>query len=355
MSAPVDSKGNPYTDRRSDRRQRVLFSSVVISEGNHGRVLDISPKGMALQTDSELVRDESPNFRFKFSPTLAWVAASGRIVWRNKSKHVVGIEFIGLTDEVHKQIQTWMDSKKDLNGIGAVILGPAPAPTTVSASATSVLVSPASNSVDLSAENRNQDSIVTPAVRSHVELKHAPIAAKSARDERIAGGIGKPLRLVGLALAALLLLSVFLPRALHLQKSGNSQKSREILTPAPNPPVSSAQVTPSRQPIASPPPVPSSKNPSVPSSDRKPSLDVPPFVLQVGAMVHEENANALANSLRQQNFPAFVVKRPTGQFHYVLVGPYNATDIAIRVKNELEQHGFPAIRKEWKVPSRQTP
>ncbi len=236
MTAPVDSKENPYTDRRSGRRQRVLFSSVVIREGNCGRVLDISPKGLALQTDSELACDEFPNFRFKFSPTLDWVAARGHVVWRNSSKHVVGIEFTGLTDEVHKQIQTWMDSKKDLNGIGAVILGPAPAPATVSASAASVLVSPASNSVDLSAENRSQDSIVRP-VRAHVEVKHAPIAAESVADEKISGGIGKTLRLVGLALATALLLLVFLPWGLHLQKSGNSQKSREM-TPAPNPPVS---------------------------------------------------------------------------------------------------------------------
>ena len=83
MTAHVDSKGNPYTDRRSDRRQRVLFSSVITPEDSCGRVLDISPKGLALQTDSELVSDEFTNFRFKFSPTLAWVAAKGRVVWRN--------------------------------------------------------------------------------------------------------------------------------------------------------------------------------------------------------------------------------------------------------------------------------
>ena len=346
MTAHVDSKGNPYTDRRSDRRQRVLFSSVITPEDSCGRVLDISPKGLALQTDSELVSDEFTNFRFKFSPTLAWIAAKGRVVWRNDAKHVVGIQFVGLTEEVQKQIQTWMDSKKELSGIGAVILGPTPTSATDSAFATSVL-SPASNSVDLGAENRSQDSIVT-LVRSQVETQDAPSAAKSVGDEKPAGGIGKTLRLVGLALAALLLLSVFLPRGLHLQKSGNSQKSTEM-TLAPNPPVSSAPPMPSRQPVASPPPVPSSEDPLVP--DRDPSLDVPSFVLQVGAMVHEENADALADSLRHKNLPAFVVKRPNNRFHYVLVGPYHQADIGIRVKSELEKDGFPAIRKEWKMPS----
>jgi len=349
MSVPVDSKGNPYTDRRSDRRQRVLFSSVITPEDSCGRVLDISSKGLALQTDSELVCDEFTNFRFKFSPTLAWVAAKGRVVWRNNAKHLVGIQFVGLTDEVQKQIQTWMDSKKELSGIAAVLLRPAPGPATDSVSATPILDSPVSNSVDLGAENRSQDSIVT-LVRPQAETQDAPSAAKSVGDEKPAGGIGKTLRLVGLALAALLLLSVFLPRGLHLQKSGNSQKSREM-TLAPNPPVPSAPLVPSRQPIASPPPVPSSENPVVPSSDHNPSLDVPSFVLQVGAMVHEENADALADSLRHKNFPAFVVKRPNNQFHYVLVGPYHQADIGIRVKSELAKDGFPAIRKEWKMPS----
>src|SRR5271166_5750328 len=109
MTAPLDSKRDPnVTDRRHDRRQRVLFSSVVISESNCGRILDISPKGLALQTDSALVGDGFPNFQFKFSPTLAWVNAKGRVVWRNNSKNVLGIEFIALTDEVHNQIQTWI-------------------------------------------------------------------------------------------------------------------------------------------------------------------------------------------------------------------------------------------------------
>src|ERR1700730_7535023 len=225
MTAPLDSKGNPYIpDRRSDRRQRGLFSSVVIRDANCGQVLNISPKGFALQTDSELVGDEFPNFRFKFSPTLAWVEARGRAVWRNNSKNVVGIEFIDLTDEVHKQIQTWMDSKKELGGIGAVILGPAPAPATVSAPANSVLVPPASNPVDLSAENRSPAPILTP-VRYPSETQDARATAKSAVDKNIAGGPNKVLWLVALALVATLLVTSPLLRWLHLRKLSNSQKT----------------------------------------------------------------------------------------------------------------------------------
>ena len=74
-------------------------------------------------------------------------------------------------------------------------------------------------------------------------------------------------------------------------------------------------------------------------------------MLQVGAMAHEENANALAGSLRQMNFPAFVFKSPTARLHRVIVGPYNSSD-AQKTKSELEKLGFQAIRTEWKPQAR---
>jgi hypothetical protein len=92
----------------------------------------------------------------------------------------------------------------------------------------------------------------------------------------------------------------------------------------------------------------SSTRSAIPTANPKPSLQLPFFVLQVGAMVHEENANALSESLRQMNFPVFVYKHPTDRFHLVVVGPYNSVDAALREKNELEKRGFKAIRTEWK-------
>jgi cell division septation protein DedD len=344
MTAPLDSNRNPHIpDRRSDRRQRVLFSSVVIGDANCGRVLDISPKGFALQTDSELVGDEFPNFRFKFSPTLAWVEAKGRVVWRNSSKNVVGLEFIDLTEEVYKQIQTWMDSKKQLGGIGAVILGPAPAPATVSAPTDSVLVPPASNLVDLSAENRSPASILT-AVRYPAETRDARTTASSTVDKTVAGGMKKVLWLVGLALVATLLVNSPLFRRLPWRKSSNNQKITETAS-APHPPAFGAQ------PVGPPKPVPSVERPSVPSN-RTSSLTGPAFVVQVGAMIHQENANALAASLREMKYPAFVIKLPTERFHHVLVGPYNTVDATRKVQKELEERGFKSLRSEWKISSR---
>ncbi|MGB2888075.1 MAG: SPOR domain-containing protein, partial [Candidatus Acidiferrales bacterium] len=77
------------------------------------------------------------------------------------------------------------------------------------------------------------------------------------------------------------------------------------------------------------------------------SPDLPGFVLQVGAMAHEDNADALAEALRQRNLPVFVSRRGTVRFYIVAVGPYSNADSAVTVKAELESQGFQAILRRW--------
>jgi len=85
-----------------------------------------------------------------------------------------------------------------------------------------------------------------------------------------------------------------------------------------------------------------------PSFAPKPSSDVPVFVLQVAAMAHEGNANALVESLRREKYVAFVSKSENGRFYRVLVGPYADGDSATKIKEELERKGFQVIRGAWK-------
>ena len=73
----------------------------------------------------------------------------------------------------------------------------------------------------------------------------------------------------------------------------------------------------------------------------------PGFVLQVAAMKHESNADALAQTLQQMNFPSFVYQRGGDPFHRVAVGVYGSADSAVRVKDELERKGFEAILTPW--------
>jgi cell division septation protein DedD len=89
-------------------------------------------------------------------------------------------------------------------------------------------------------------------------------------------------------------------------------------------------------------------NPSPATTPSRPatrSLNLPGFVLQVGAMRREENAQKLAEALRQRNLPAFVFR--SGGLHRVAVGPFGDADSTVTVKNELEKQGFQALLRRW--------
>jgi hypothetical protein len=327
------ASGNPHiSERRMHCRQKGLFPCVDWGENKLGVVLNISQSGLALQADAELINDELPNMRFQFSRSQTWIEAKGRIAWRSDSKKVAGVEFIDLSAEARKQIQIWIFLTSDASEFPKTDAPIEKTEQVNGAMATSEPISatpfPERKIVELAPEDRSQHSIF-PLVQSPAETQEAGTVSESAMAANVTSGSGKAVRLVGFSMAAVLLLLAFLPLRYHLRNAGNSLKGREMTTD-PNLPGLSSKISATR------------------AFDPGPSLDHPAFMLQVGAMVHEERANALAESLRQMNFPAFVIKRPTDRFHRVVVGPFNGVDAALRAKKELEMKGFKAIRTEWK-------
>ena len=384
MANTFQSSGNPaISERRMYWRQKVFFSRVEWGENNCGDVLNISLNGLALQAAEDLNDNELPKMRFQLSQAPAWVEAKGRIAWRNDSKKVAGVEFIDLSPETLKQIllsifltsderefpKTGAPLEKTEQVSGAmatsepisafpflesttveVVPGDrsqqpifpsvqSPAETqdagTVSESAMAAKVASGSD-VEVVLEDRNQESLFS-SVQFPAEMQDAGTVSESAMATKVTNG-----SLVGLSLAAVLLLLVVLPLRHYLQRAGTSQKGRETAT-EPNLPGLSSKI--SATPTSNPGPTPDHP---APTSNPAPSLDHAAFVLQVGAMVHEENANAVAESLRRMNFPAYVSNRSTDGFHRVVVGPYHEVDAALRAKTELEKRGFQAIRREWK-------
>ena len=79
------------------------------------------------------------------------------------------------------------------------------------------------------------------------------------------------------------------------------------------------------------------------------SVSAPPpeedtgFVLQVAAMSHPENADALVEKLQQKHFPAFVSNRGNAAIYRVDVGPYSDAAYARSVQDELKTAGFQVI------------
>lgn len=70
-------------------------------------------------------------------------------------------------------------------------------------------------------------------------------------------------------------------------------------------------------------------------------------VLQVAAVLHQDDALALAQALQQKKFPAFVIPPGAGADKYfrVQVGPYANNQAASNARQELEANGFKSIVK----------
>jgi cell division protein FtsN len=475
----------PNSERRMHWRQKVFFTRVELGENNHGDILNISPSGLALQSEEQLNDDELPRMRFQLFQSPARIEAKGRIVWRDDSKKIAGVEFINLSAETRKQILlsiflmsddsespktsvpveeteqisettatsepisefSFLDSAMvellpenqghpwtfppiqppvetqdaetapesaptpNVTGSSGVELvseernqestfplvqpsaetqdaetapESAPAPNVTDSpdvelipeegnqeSTFSSVQPPAewkdaewkdaqwqyvaavpesdiatnvtgSSGVELVPEERNQESIF-PSVPFPAESPDSGTVSGRAMAPNVTSGSGKAGRLIGLVVVAVLLLLVFLPLRHYLQKAGTTSQQGRETTAEPTVPGPSSNTSAAPTSNARPAP-----DHPVPTSHPGPSQGQPVFGLQVGAMVQEENANALAKSLRQINFPALVSKRSNDRFYRVVVGPYRGEDAALRAKNELEKRGFKAFRTEWK-------
>ncbi len=126
--------------------------------------------------------------------------------------------------------------------------------------------------------------------------------------------------------------------------SAEAPKNEDHLQPAAKPQTTSAQ------PAASP-------KPSVaPSRTVKPAksgsgVDGPlipkgTIMLQVAAVLHQDDALALAQALQQKKFPAFVLTPGADKLYRVQVGPYQDNQSASNARQELEAKGFKSIIKK---------
>jgi DedD protein len=69
------------------------------------------------------------------------------------------------------------------------------------------------------------------------------------------------------------------------------------------------------------------------------------IMLQVAAVLHQEDALALAEALQQKKFPAFVITPGADKLYRVQVGPYADNQAASIARQQLEAKGFKSIIK----------
>jgi hypothetical protein len=357
MSDSFQTVGDPRTaERRQCPRQHVSFACVQLDEDNGGLVLDISERGLSLQAVAILTDTESPHMRFQLSPSQPWIEARGRIAWIGPSMKTAGLEFIGLPDESRDQIKKWMSLELQANESSEEItLKNAEPPKDQPGN---VIPFPEPETIGPAGGNRDRYSIDDDAIEVPPSVDQAPQYSRTRSTTRDvtenARGTAAPLltwselearvnreiiarkrrsfppasgRLIGLSVGIVVLLSALFLLAYHLQKSTHPQQQMEAITPTKVPEPSTDTASPKNAEV----------HPTPPS-------DGAGFMLQVGAMTHKENADALAEALKRKYFPAFVSQLGTDGFYRVVVGPFKDADSTFKAKGELKEEGFEAIR-----------
>ena len=125
--------------------------------------------------------------------------------------------------------------------------------------------------------------------------------------------------------------------------SADPQAAADHLQPAPKTVAASGPTAAAAKPA-----VVSSKTakPVKPSSGADGSL-IPKgaIMLQVAAVLHQDDALALAQALQQKKFPAFVIPPGADKYYRVQVGPYQDNQSASNARKDLEAKGFKSIIK----------
>jgi DedD protein len=126
-------------------------------------------------------------------------------------------------------------------------------------------------------------------------------------------------------------------------RSAEPQSGADHLQPAP-------KNVSSTNPPAAPPKPPAHPAKVAPPAKYKSDTDGPlipkgAIMLQVAAVLHQDDALALAQALQQKKFPAIVLTPGADKLYRVQVGPYPDTQTASNARQDLEAKGFKSIIK----------
>jgi cell division septation protein DedD len=126
--------------------------------------------------------------------------------------------------------------------------------------------------------------------------------------------------------------------------SADPQAGADHLQPAPK------SVTASVPPAATPKPSAGASSKTTKPAKSASGTDGPlipkgTIMLQVAAVLHQDDALALAQALQQKKFPAFVITPGADKYYRVQVGPYPDNLSASNARQELEAKGFKSIIK----------
>jgi hypothetical protein len=290
-------------DRR--QHQRVIPDqplSVRCGESQCLLLCDLSEQGLAVDGFDLEHPAEVISLVFDLPDGRGHIQAGGEVAWANSSENRAGLRFVDLADASRQQLREWISAS--VFDTTELTMAEADAAQPL------VLVTHETDSAGLLVPQAGANEVSTP-------YRTSPY----------------------LMLFALGVLSLFsgIVFARHYPSSAKIRQIGEIMA------AGNVPETPRVGSISS-----FSRSPAtIPSLPPTLPLNLPGLVLQVAAMQHEGNADALAKILQKRNFPAFVFQRGANAFYRVAVGVYGDPSSAVRVKDQLKAQGFQAILKHW--------
>jgi hypothetical protein len=334
-------RGEMVVDRRQHSR-RTPTSPVLVSldESRTGLLLDVSEGGVSLASILPRTIDEVLLFALDLPEGKGRLETKVEVAWTRDSGHLSGVRFVHLEEPFRRQLADWLSSDEPpvpTDGMTADGLQISPCSET-----TATTVSESTPPVLTNIEEASSESLQgpSPAPSGWTGSLFTKDSAANVEESPEGGGTS---RLSIRVFLAVMLLSWALVIVGYRMGAKNEMPQIGDVAASTTPPekaLDSVSDTGSAEPAAGiPGPAAKPEAAQVPIGD-------PGFVLQVGAMKREANADSLAQSLQKKNLPAFVFRRG-GPFYRVAVGPFANPASATQAKIKLEKNGLKTILRRW--------
>jgi len=309
-----------------DRRlyQRLSPNSpqlVLLDESKYSLLSDLSEGGVAVEGFAAQNPFRPIALEFDMPEGSGCIRARGEAVWTSDSGHRTGFRFVDIPETSRRQLREWVSTASAARM--AAIDGEVNRPTFVS-SPLEFQSDSRSHRVDFSTFPALQPGLLPRSKR--------PLAQK---DEN-SGSHGGALHVTSVVAATVVISSTAFLLGYYWRAGRPKQPIRSVASAA-----KSSDSNGGAFPVAS------SQSAAGETVPPMLPLDAPGFILQVGAMNQEANADTLSDELRKKNFSAFVFRRSADRFYRVAVGPYPEKDAAAQTKKDLEQQGYNSILRPW--------
>lgn len=336
-------------DRR--RFQRVALDSplaVLLGEFANGFVCDLCEEGLGASELALRMPGEVIPFAFELPEGSGRIRGQAEIVWKSESGRRTGLRFVELADSCRERLVQWISSRAwtmRLDGMEKNY--PEPPDALAVAARIPADVAPANDATKVN--DGWGLPPMSPTLGAELESNEPDLVAGASTPSAVST------RTVGIALAVVLLVAGlgFLVSSSHRTRATALVQASVNATAAPLaaasalPPTAGAPspaalpATPALPPIK-PAPTKTAESPAPRSAPKEAG-----FVLQVAAMTHEGNADALTTELHHKRVPAFVFRREGDAFYRVAVGPFRGSESPAAIQDTLEKQGLKPFRRPW--------